>query len=803
MIDNSPEALLPHHRLLIRESAIASEVAEARGYRSATEKQELLDLGFAPYQAIVPTLVVPIHTVCGEVATYQIRPDRPRVTKKGREVKYETPKDSRLHIDVPPTVRDRLGDPSRELWITEGARKADAAVSHAVACIALLGVWGWRGTNAFGGKAALGDWSSIALEGRHVYIAFDSDVTTKQSVAQALLGLVEFLQGRGAVAHIVQLQPGPKGEKVGLDDYLAGGGDVGALRESADTRSFLENARKPTKVECEVDSLINGSGVEKLFHTPSGDPYALVAINGVLQTMAMRSERFRAYLAADFFKREGTAPTKEALTQTRLVMEGKALVDGEEIEVFTRLAPGPDNTMYLDLGDAEHRAVRIDGTGWEAVKKSPVRFRRPAGLLALPEPIQGGSLLELRDFVNVRDEDFALLVGWLVTAVRHQGPYPILCLHGEHGSAKSTTSRVLRELIDPNKSDLRGQPRTLQDLAIAAENSWCQVYDNLSGISSQLSDGLCRLSTGGGFATRRLYTDFDEVIFDAQRPIILNGISDTASRADLIDRMIVLELPRLERYREEREFWRDFEAARPRILGALLTAASAALRHEEETRIEVPIRMADAARWVTAAEPALGWEQGTFVEAYATNRRDANELALEASSVIVALREFIGPRRVWTGTAGTLLDALAREAGESVTREKSWPKTARGLGSALRRLAPNLRVDGIEIEFGKRESSRDRRRLITITKVLKDQGSEVSPDDDPWALDGAGAHTAPPVGGGSSPPSGLGFDQPSGDRPAATTGAASSSDDADGSDGRPRESEDPDTDAWPGDWDEL
>src|SRR5262249_44830950 len=148
---------------------------------------------------------------------------------------------------------------------------------------------------------------------------------------------------------------------------------------------------------------------------------------------------------------------------------------------------------------------------------------------ALPEPERGGSLDELKEYVNVRSDEWPLAVGWAVQAMNGAGPYPPLALHGEQGSAKSTTARVLRSCIDPSTAPLRAEPRDEHDLIIGATNSWVVALDNLSSLPPWLSDALCRLATGGGFSCRQLYTDAEEVIFDAMRPVLLTGIEDLAA----------------------------------------------------------------------------------------------------------------------------------------------------------------------------------------------------------------------------------------------------------------------------------
>jgi len=240
--------LLPQHLRLIEASAIGADVALARGYRSVLTKVELRRLGFGENQARVPALLIPIWGVSGEIVLYQTRPDEPRIVK-GKAIKYETPAGVRMVLDVPPPARQWMGDPSRPLFITEGIRKADAAVSKGLACIALLGVWSWRGSNELGGKVALPAWESIALNGRPVYIGFDSDATLKSGVRAALLRLKPFLEGRGAKVYVIYLPAGADGRKVGLDDYLAAGHGIEELLGLAESEIRREISDDTARVE--------------------------------------------------------------------------------------------------------------------------------------------------------------------------------------------------------------------------------------------------------------------------------------------------------------------------------------------------------------------------------------------------------------------------------------------------------------------------------------------------------------------------------------------------------------------------
>ena len=189
--------LASHHETMLREeSGITQEVIDARGYRTVKTKAALKTLGFSDSQRNVPGILVPLHSHTGEIVTYQYRPDLPRISKDGKPVKYETPLGTRMVLDVHPFARKMLGNPSMPLFITEGIKKGDALVSQNLCTVALLGVWNWRGRNGDGGLTALAEWEYVALNGREVYIVFDSDLMLKLGVYRGMLRLKAFLEGR-------------------------------------------------------------------------------------------------------------------------------------------------------------------------------------------------------------------------------------------------------------------------------------------------------------------------------------------------------------------------------------------------------------------------------------------------------------------------------------------------------------------------------------------------------------------------------------------------------------------------------
>jgi hypothetical protein len=468
--------------------------------------------------------------------------------------------------------------------------------------------------------------------------------------------------------------------------------------------------RRPTQ----ADILIELAQAADFFHTADGTGFADVIINGHRETWPIRSKGFKRWLARSYFEMTEGAPSSEALQSALNVLEAKAHFDASERVVHVRVGR-LDDKLYLDLGDTTWRAVEIDTGGWRVIDNPPVRFRRASGMQGLPTPIPGGSIAVLRSFLNLQtDTDFVLVVAWALGVLRNRGPYPVIVLSGEQGSAKSTFSAILRALLDPNTAPLRALPREDRDLFIAASNGHVLTFDNVSGLPAWISDTLCRLATGGGFAVRQLYTDHDEVLFDAMRPVILNGIEEIVTKPDLADRGMFLTLAPIpeERRQPEAELWAAFEAERPRILGALLDAVVEGMKRLPQIRLPKLPRMADFALWASACETAF-WPAGTFWSAYCGNLDEAIDGVIDADPVATAVRSLMATQTVWRGTASDLQGSLGEIAGERAAKSKTWPDSARALAGRLRRVATFLRKIGIEIGFDREGKART--RVIHIT----------------------------------------------------------------------------------------
>ena len=506
--------------------------------------------------------------------------------------------------------------------------------------------------------------------------------------------------------HKVQSAAEQPGERGYLLRDETGEDDCG----STDSEKSDSSKSKPSQ----ASQLVELAQEAEMFHDPSGEPFARFPVRDHFEVSRLSNRTFKRWLARMFYQTTNRTPSAQAMQDALSVLEGKAIFDGNERPVFVRCAEH-DGRIYIDLGDKDWRVIEVDQRGWRIVDDSPVVFRRAKAMLPLPIPDPNGDIGALRHFVNIHDGEWPLLVAWLVAAIRPIGPYPVLAVHGEHGSAKSTLCRYMRRIVDPNMSPLRADYREPRDLMICANSGWVIALDNLSRIPAWLSDCFCRLATGGGFSTRTLFQNDEETIFDAKRPLLLNCIDEVVTRADLLDRCLLLNLPRIHSKRRVKEATLDaqFETAVPGIFGGLLTAISLAIREEENVVLDSLPRLADFATWATAAEPALGLKPGEFMLSYTSSRESGNDSAIESSPIGKPLLDFVATVNTWSGTSTDLLRELEGRIDERTRKLKNWPGTARSLGGAVKRLAPNLRDVGVGVDFGRT----GRRRTITLERM--------------------------------------------------------------------------------------
>lgn len=493
-------------------------------------------------------------------------------------------------------------------------------------------------------------------------------------------------------------------------------------KSNIDLLAELQDQDKNQIKKSHADKLIElCTGIE-LFHCPNKKTYATIHINSHLETYSLRSNDFKMWLLKAYYDENKSAPGDNALKMAIQTLEAKALHEGFTQDVYLRVSHQKD-IVYLDLLDESWRVIKITSSGWEVLDNSPVKFIREPGMLPLPIPqksyLPKFSIEDLKDFLNVStSDDFKLLIAWVLQAIGITGPYLILVLYGEQGTSKSTSVRILRSFIDPNNSPVRRPPKNSDDLIASANSNYVVAIDNISKLSNELSDNLCVLSTGAGFAKRKLYTDAEEHIIKVKRPITINGIDEFVARGDLASRSIIINLPvipKCER-KPEKNLWEELDQKYSYLFEIILTAVSEGLKNLNSIELDEYPRMADAWKFITAAETGLGWKRGSCLKAFQDNQKNANEVVLNSSILYPFVKEMADS--FFEGTAQELLDRLKSYSSNMDFSEKRYfPKNGSTLSGQLRRLSPSFRETGeINIEFVQTSGSNSK-KIIKISWI--------------------------------------------------------------------------------------
>jgi len=533
-----------------------------------------------------------------------------------------------------------------------------------------------------------------------------------------------------------------------------------------------------------IDAVVKSGAI--FWKDPDGAAYVTMSREGRIERYKVRAAAFKSVVRAiyagafprlsdDGVEMPGSISDK-AMTEALPSLEAMIHSRGTETRTPALRSLESDGTLWIDLGRPDWSLVKVTGEGWQVVTAADVPLTRADAMRALPLPDRAAAcsgLEALQRLLNLgqdQQDDFKLVVSWLLGCLWPRGPYPILAIDGEQGSGKSTASRHLRNLVDPNKSPLRAPPKNEADLIVAANAGRVVAIDNVSHIDPDMLDAICRLGTGAGLSKRRLYTDEEEHLVEVCRPILLNGINSVLSRGDAADRALVVGLRRIDdgSRRLESDIDREFEQAAPGILAALLNGLVEALHYDRGVKGELP-RMADFAAMACRAAPAFGWKAEDVLGAINRNREAANTTVVEGDPISEALRHVIaehGTERLegstWTGTATELLEHINRAVSDDVRRERGWPKDAVRLSGRLKRIAPALRRCGVEVTLPE-TGGRGGRRISVFQRSQRSERSMMeNAGEKRNAISGASVPAAfpdVPEGGGQRSQNGLGVPQ--------------------------------------------
>ena len=449
------------------------------------------------------------------------------------------------------------------------------------------------------------------------------------------------------------------------------------------------------------------------FKDPDSRAFARIKIGKHHELYPLRSSSFEDWLSAINFKEFDEVAPSKLKSDVTLHLEGTTRLLGDTHAVSLRVY-GMEKYIELDLGDKDWKSVCITKDGLK-VRKHKNFFYRNKSMKALPFPSRDKLDKNWAENIfNISGNSQSMLImGWLIGCFMPEGPKPMLVIQGEQGSGKSFLASMLRSLVDPAKADKTSLPSSERDLYVQAQNNYVLSFDNQRTLYKRHSDWLCRMVTGGGYSTRRLYTNTEEEVFSASRPIILNGITQIADQPDLIDRSIFINIPGInaDERKPEKELLNSLENIKPQILGEICNALSAILRNKKKEYDHLP-RMADFANFVSRAEEELGWQEGSFVDAMNANRREALEEMNEYDPLLSLIQELARKNKnlayIFSGTPVQLFKRLI-EMIPGKFQKSAFPESPATLSKRLNGLKPVLRVMGIEIKDIKSNGKRIKR----------------------------------------------------------------------------------------------
>jgi hypothetical protein len=484
------------------------------------------------------------------------------------------------------------------------------------------------------------------------------------------------------------------------------------------TTELNTNDKGRRSIPAQLLDELEKAGVE-VFLNQQEQPHATIPRKGHKETWPLESRGFNDFVVALGRRSLGVPIVRHAIEVVRDQLRATSAHEGERQNTYIRVAAIGER-IYLDLTDADWRAVEIDQDGWRVVSNPPVKFVRAPRSNVLPMLERGGDISLLKDLIPFRSEDdFTLTVAFLLSALKQKGPHLAATIIGKKGTGKTATCRILKNLIDPSETIETGVPRTEQDLWIRAQNQHVLFFGNLRRLNAHMSDALARLLTGGGHLKRELYTNSDLCVLEAERPLLLNSIYNVIEQPDLADRCFFLELAGFDNGRAKRlareQLDRRFEELAPLILSALCDGVSGALRRRSATLSVPDTRMVDALAFAIAAEPSLGFSDGTIAGAYKRHLARIRERLLESHPVVDAVLRLIATGGSWRGTWFELQSDLKGIVGDA-SRSPDWPRTTHQLSGVIRGSEDLLFEEGVVFK-PYRDGSKTNHRCISLSRI--------------------------------------------------------------------------------------
>lgn len=566
---------------------------------------------------------------------------------------------------------------------------------------------------------------------RRAILANDANQWTKREVGKATVDAAGYLRARGLDLQVAVWWDGrPDADTPdGIDDARQAGSEIRLLSGEQVDKYLAELAAHHGLVAPEggASEADEGSSVfsralacaeaQFTFFSDNGIAYMSPG-NGV--AIALEGSSARRQLILKLYRKMGKAPSAETVQKILDVKGAEVTLEGPFYPVFRRVGEH-EGFHYLDLCRVDGTVVQMSAAGWSLMKAPPGVFFRRSGSddEALPDPVRGGDVMLLADVLNAPTQAIKFTGCYVTAALRTGRPYPLLVFEGGAGSAKTSATKILKYMIDPERAMVSSLPKNEQDLAIACYSSHLLVIDNVDRLKPEQQDALCRVATGAHHKARKLYADAEQTALDMHAPVIMSGIDGIVDRADLGSRVALVTLDNIpeDKRKTEDELWALVRQHRPHILGGLLDAFVAGLANLDKVRLSHRPRMIDFAQFITAAEAALPWGQGEALAFFQFSQANLFDQALGKDRVALAIIRLMQYRKEWTGTVAELLDTLVAPAGG----EDYWPTTAHKLSRRVIAALPLLESRGI----GFRRPPRSKHGVL-FSFYLKEKESALS-----------------------------------------------------------------------------
>ncbi|MDA1127247.1 MAG: hypothetical protein O2913_00925 [Chloroflexi bacterium] len=489
-----------------------------------------------------------------------------------------------------------------------------------------------------------------------------------------------------------------------------------AMSLNADEDDEVGDAPKKPNVGGLLLNLARKSGAKVFLDSGSGEYYIAPNADGT-QVWRLNSTESERWLTRLWLQSQDN-PAPRDLIKTALFNLGALAEDAESIALNVRVA-WKDGLLWYDLGK---EAVCMSPEGSAIVESPPILFKRFPHQMDQITPGFPGDFNLIDKYLPVEpgSTESLLLKVWLLSCLSPDGPRAIMDLAGPEGSGKSTTSRVMKRVLDPSLVPTIRRLKDLRALQQHLAQTWALFADNLDGIGGETSDLLAAAVTGDADFRRKLYTDQEAQIFQYRRVLCLSGIAHTAERPDLLDRVLLVTLSRINERQDEATFWDEFDSDLPRIIGGAFELLSKAVGILPDVSIPRRFRMADFAKWGYAIAEASGWGGNKFLAAYEQNIGRQKDEAVSASLVAQAVLAFMDDRTEWEGTPTSLkelLDGIARDSFgiEPTDRRSGWPQDAPRMSKELFKMGATLAANQIEVSQPTRGGTRG--RLIRLRVI--------------------------------------------------------------------------------------